>query len=139
MAADLVRRKDVIVASSQGPALAAKRATTTIPIVMVNATDPVQAGLVASLARPGGNVTGLSEQLTREIRAKQLQLLTRLRRWPGIASTRCWCRETPFCSRSGGASPTWPWRPSRSADLRIGSPSRTRTYNPPVNSRMLYH
>ena len=76
MAADLVRNKvDVIVASSQGPALAAKRATTTIPIVMVNAADPVEAGLVASLARPGGNVTGLSQQLTPEIRAKQLQLL----------------------------------------------------------------
>ena len=76
MAADLVRHKmDVIVASSQAPTLAAKRATTTIPIVMVNTTDPVGAGLVASLARPGGNVTGLSEQLTSEIRAKQLQLL----------------------------------------------------------------
>ena len=75
-AADLVRQKvDVIVASSQGPALAAKRATTTIPIVMVNTTDPVEVGLVASLARPGGNVTGLSQQLTPEIRAKQLQLL----------------------------------------------------------------
>ena len=65
----------MIVASSQAPALAAKRATTTIPIVMINATDPVEAGLVASLARPGGNVTGLSQQLTPEIRAKQLQLL----------------------------------------------------------------
>jgi len=42
---------------------------------MVNASDPVEAGLVAILARPGGNVTGLSQQLTREIRAKQLQLL----------------------------------------------------------------
>src|SRR2546426_6543575 len=76
MAADLVRQKvDVIVASSQAPALAAKRATTTIPIVMVNVTDPVEAGLVATLARPGGNVTGLSQQLTPEIRAKHVQLL----------------------------------------------------------------
>ena len=76
MAAELVRHKvDVIVASSQAPALAAKRATRTIPIVMVNSTDPVEAGLVASLARPSGNVTGLSQQLTPEIRAKQLQLL----------------------------------------------------------------
>src|SRR5256712_8344599 len=76
MAADLVRQRvDVIVASSQAPALAAQRATQTIPIVMVNVTDPVEVGLVASLARPGGNVTGLSQQLTPEIRAKQLQLL----------------------------------------------------------------
>jgi putative ABC transport system substrate-binding protein len=76
LAAELVRnRVDVIVASSQGPALAASRATKTIPIVMVNVTDPVGMGLVASLARPGGNVTGLSQQLTPEIRAKQLQLL----------------------------------------------------------------
>ena len=76
MAADLVRHHmDVLVASSQAAALAAQRATLTIPIVMVNATDPVEAGLVTSLARPGGNVTGLSQQLTREIRAKQLQLL----------------------------------------------------------------
>ena len=76
MAADLVRHHmDVLVASSQAAALAAQRATLTIPIVMVNATDPVEAGLVASLGRPGGNVTGLSQQLTREIRAKQLQLL----------------------------------------------------------------
>ena len=76
MAADLVRQHvDVLVASSQAAALAAQRATTTIPIVMVNASDPVEAGLVASLGRPGGNVTGLSQQLTREIRAKQLQLL----------------------------------------------------------------
>jgi putative tryptophan/tyrosine transport system substrate-binding protein len=76
MASDLVRQHvDVLVASSQAAALAAQRATKTIPIVMVNATDPVEAGLVASLIRPGGNVTGLSQQLTREIRAKQLQLL----------------------------------------------------------------
>ena len=76
MAADLVRRHvHAIVASSQAAALGAKRATTSIPIVMVNATDPVEAGLVASLAKPGGNVTGISQQLTPEIRAKQLQLL----------------------------------------------------------------
>lgn len=75
LAADLVQAKvDVIVASSQGAALAAMRATRTIPIVMVNTTDPVEAGLVASLARPGGNVTGSSQQLSPEIRAKQLQL-----------------------------------------------------------------
>src|SRR5882724_66144 len=76
LVAELVRHPvDVIVASSQAAALAAQRATKTIPIVMVNAADPVKARLVASLARPGGNVTGLSQQLTPEIRAKQLQLL----------------------------------------------------------------
>jgi putative tryptophan/tyrosine transport system substrate-binding protein len=79
LAAELVRQQlDVIVASSQAAALAAKRATTSIPIVMVNATDPVEAALVTTLARPGGNVTGLSQQLTPEIRAKQLQLLKEL-------------------------------------------------------------
>jgi len=79
VAADLVRQRvDVIVASSQGSALAAKRATQTIPIVMVNTRDPVEVGLVTSLARPGGNVTGLSQQLTPEIQAKQLQLLKEL-------------------------------------------------------------
>ncbi len=61
LAADLVRLKvDLIVVTGTPPALAAKRATTTIPIVMTNAGDPVGAGLVASLARPGGNVTGFS-------------------------------------------------------------------------------
>src|SRR5262249_42395073 len=61
LAADLVRLKvDLIVVTGAPPALAAKKATTTIPIVMVTAGDPVGAGLVASLARPGGNVTGLS-------------------------------------------------------------------------------
>ena len=79
LVADLVRHHvDVIVASSQAAALAAKRGTTTIPIVMVNAADPVEAALVSSLARPGGNVTGLSQQLTPEICAKQLQLLKEL-------------------------------------------------------------
>src|SRR5215831_17215661 len=59
LATDLVRLKvDLIVVTSSVPALAAKKATTTIPIVMTNPADPVGAGLVASLARPGGNVTG---------------------------------------------------------------------------------
>ena len=59
LAAELVRLKvDLIVVTATPAALAAKSATTTIPIVMTNAGDPVGAGLVASLARPGGNVTG---------------------------------------------------------------------------------
>jgi ABC-type uncharacterized transport system substrate-binding protein len=75
LAADLVRLKvDLIVASSGPPALAAKKATTTIPIVMVSVGDPVAQGLVASLARPGGNVTGLSS-LSFELNTKRLEIL----------------------------------------------------------------
>jgi putative tryptophan/tyrosine transport system substrate-binding protein len=75
LAAELVRLKvDLIVVVSTPPALAAKSATTTIPIVMTNAGDPVAAGLVASLARPGGNVTGFSG-LAPELNTKRLEVL----------------------------------------------------------------
>jgi putative ABC transport system substrate-binding protein len=75
IAADLVRLKvDVIVCASTAAALAAKKATTTIPIVMANSADPVGAGLVASLAQPGGNVTGISG-LTVELNTKRLEVL----------------------------------------------------------------
>jgi putative ABC transport system substrate-binding protein len=75
LAADLVRLKvDLIMVSGGQPALAAKRATTTIPIVMANAGDPVVFGLVASLGRPGGNVTGLSS-LVPELNSKRLEIL----------------------------------------------------------------
>jgi putative tryptophan/tyrosine transport system substrate-binding protein len=75
LAAELVRLKvDLIVTTGRVPALAAKSATTTIPIVMVSAVDPVSAGLVASLARPAGNVTGLSA-LSTELDTKRLEIL----------------------------------------------------------------
>jgi putative ABC transport system substrate-binding protein len=75
LAADLVRLKvDLIVISSTAPALAAKKATITIPIVMVSAADPVAAGLIASLARPGGNITGLSS-LSTQLNTKRLEVL----------------------------------------------------------------
>jgi putative tryptophan/tyrosine transport system substrate-binding protein len=75
LAADLVRLKvDLIVVSEPTPALAAKSATTTIPIVMTTVGDPVAVGLVASLARPGGNVTGLSS-LSPELNTKRLEVL----------------------------------------------------------------
>ena len=74
-AADLVRRTpDVIVVESTMAALAAKRATSTIPIVLALVSDPVGSGLVVSLAHPGGNVTGLTNQ-TVDLTAKRLQLL----------------------------------------------------------------
>jgi ABC-type uncharacterized transport system substrate-binding protein len=76
LAADLVRLKvDVILATSTPPAAAAKNATRTIPIVMATSADPVELGLVASLARPGGNVTGLSFSVGLEVVGKGLELL----------------------------------------------------------------
>ena len=75
LAADLVRLKvDIIVASVTSDALAAKHATRAIPIVMASAGDPVATGLVDSLARPGGNITGLS-QMAPELAGKRLELL----------------------------------------------------------------
>jgi putative ABC transport system substrate-binding protein len=76
LAAELVRLKvDIIVAAPTPAAAAAKKATGTIPIVMIAVGDPVGLGLIASLARPGGNVTGLSFSVGPEILGKQLELL----------------------------------------------------------------
>jgi putative tryptophan/tyrosine transport system substrate-binding protein len=78
-AQDLVRLKvDVIVTGSNMHVIAAKQATTTIPIVMVYVLDPVGAGLVANVSRPGGNVTGLSQDVGAEISGKRLALLKEL-------------------------------------------------------------
>ena len=75
LAADLVRTKiDVIVAGGSGPTSAAKQATGTIPIVMAQDADPVANGFVASLARPGGNITGLSA-LSTGLNTKRLEIL----------------------------------------------------------------
>jgi ABC-type uncharacterized transport system substrate-binding protein len=75
LAAELVRLKvNLLVVASTPAALEAKNATTTIPIVMANASDPVAAGLIASLARPGGNITGNSG-FNPELNTKRLEIL----------------------------------------------------------------
>src|SRR5215510_8681895 len=78
LVADLLGRKvDVLVAAATPASLAAKAATSTIPIVIVAVADPVRVGLVASLARPGGNVTGLS-LLTPELSGRRLQMIAEM-------------------------------------------------------------
>jgi putative tryptophan/tyrosine transport system substrate-binding protein len=75
LAAELVALQvAIILADGTSPALAAKQATSTIPIVMTTSTDPVGTGLVASLARPGGNITGLASN-SQELGGKNLALL----------------------------------------------------------------
>ncbi|HEY7141529.1 MAG TPA: ABC transporter substrate-binding protein [Methylomirabilota bacterium] len=111
LAGELVRFKvDVIVTQSNVAALAAKQATQTIPIVMAIAGDPVKAGVVGSLASPGGNVTGLTLMQT-ELSRKRLQLLKEA--VPGVAlvavvwnptdpSADDFLRETEAAARSLG-------------------------------------
>ncbi len=97
MARDLVHLNvDVIVTSIPGATVAAKNATALIPIVMVFGTDPVELGLVSSLARPGGNITGLTS-LSADVSAKQFELLK---------------EAVPAVSRVGVLqNPVNPWHP----------------------------
>ena len=93
LAADLVRLKpDVITANLTPAAVAARNATATIPIVMINGNDPVRAGLVSSLGRPGGNVTGVAYSVGMDIFGKILELLKeavpRLRRMAVLSDPR---------------------------------------------------
>jgi ABC-type uncharacterized transport system substrate-binding protein len=110
-AAELVRLKvDVIVTGGSTDTHAAKGATSTIPIVMTNDSDPVGTGIVASLARPGGNITGLAT-LSAELNGKRLELLKetlpRLShvvalRGPGPEQSAAILKETEAAARSLG-------------------------------------
>jgi ABC-type uncharacterized transport system substrate-binding protein len=75
LAADLVRLGVDVIVTGNASAVATMQATATIPIVVPNSADPVSAGLVASLARPGGNVTGFAQDTGGEINGKRLELL----------------------------------------------------------------
>jgi putative ABC transport system substrate-binding protein len=95
LAAELIRLKvDLIVTYGTLAPLAAKRATATIPIVMSSAGDPLGSGLVASLARPGGNVTGLS-MMVPEMGGKRLQMLKQV--LPGVSRVAIlWNAANPY-------------------------------------------
>jgi putative ABC transport system substrate-binding protein len=105
LAAELVRLKvDVIVTHGVPAARAVKTATTDIPIVVATAADMVGAGLVANLARPGGNVTGTSDQVT-ELSGKVLQLLQEV--FPGLNQVAVlWNRQNPGAARTSEATQT---------------------------------
>jgi putative tryptophan/tyrosine transport system substrate-binding protein len=100
LAEELVRaRVDVIVTTGGNPAaLAAKQATSTIPVVMALSADPVGAGLVPHLARPGGNITGMSGSAGPEIYTKRLELLKETA--PGVS-------RVGVMSRAGGQRQPW--------------------------------
>jgi putative ABC transport system substrate-binding protein len=117
LAAEIVTlRPDVIVTGTSGAAVAAKRATATIPIVMAVSIDPVRLGVVQSLARPGGNITGQAI-MSPELSAKRLELL----REASGASTAVWCSPS---MRQCGSSPSIRMRTSAGSGRR--RPSRAR-------------
>jgi putative ABC transport system substrate-binding protein len=106
LVADLLRRQVALIVGNTSAALAAKAATTTVPIVFATGGDPVRDGLVASLNRPGGNVTGVSF-ISHELAAKQLGLLRELR--PGAARIAVlvdpkWPLTEPFVSQVRAAA-----------------------------------
>jgi putative ABC transport system substrate-binding protein len=121
-AAEMVRLMvDIIIVDTTPAAIASRNATKTIPIVIPTAIDPVGAGLVASLGRPGGNLTGLS-LLSSELSAKRLELLKEV--VPGLSRVAVlW----------NGANPAnaIPWRETQSAGRALGIVLQSRTVSGP--------
>src|SRR5262245_64012703 len=107
LVADLLRRQVALIVGNTASVLAAKAATTTVPIVFATGGDPVRDGLVASLSRPGGNATGISF-VSAEVGAKQLGLLHELQ--PGVGGRIAlgvdpkWPITEPFVSQVRAAA-----------------------------------
>jgi putative ABC transport system substrate-binding protein len=112
LAAELVQQKpDVLVAVTTNAAIAAKNATTTIPIVFMGVTDPVSAGLVESLSRPGGNITGITN-IAAVLTGKRLELLRET--LPGLARVAVlWDPKAP------GSVPQWQESQLRARELGL--------------------
>ena len=117
LAAELIRLKvDIIVVGPVQPALAAKKATTTIPIVITTVADPVEFGLVSSLARPGGNITGLTSAPGIELNGKRLEVLKEV--FPNVSRVAVlWNPDNPGSVVNKKANET----PARSLGIKLQS------------------
>src|SRR5262245_24728485 len=149
IAAEFVALKADVILTSGGPAFAAKQATSTIPIVSVILPDPVGSGLVASLARPGGNLAGLSIQLT-DLAGKRLELLREVvpgLRHPGSRAVVRGGIEADRCPRRGrdrarsgclrGQPQGWPDHHNRLADIGASRADHHTCGSPPTAGDLL--
>jgi putative tryptophan/tyrosine transport system substrate-binding protein len=126
IAAEFVRLNVDVIVTTGPAAVEAKKATTVIPIVLALSGDPVGAGLVASLARPGGNITGLS-MLSADLAGKRLELLREV--VPGLSRLASWSMSafpTPYWSRA-----RFRRRPARSVSKSFRSKSSKRRISRP--------